>query len=73
MKDSGMFDSPNFNASPNKNAGKRGLSIGQPWSGGRPNDASHTRRSSNKDGVGPARPSAERPSSLFGRKEKSGN
>jgi len=41
---------------------------GSPWSGGRPVDAGHSRRASQ-----PSKPSDSRPSSLFGRKEQSGN
>lgn len=48
-------------------AGKRGLNpTSSVWSGGRPMGPEHTRRSSNKQGVGPARPSAEIPDSIYG-------
>jgi hypothetical protein len=54
-------------------AGKRGVSVGSPWAYGRPNEAGHTRRSSNKQAVGPARPSADRAKPLYaGNKDRSG-
>jgi hypothetical protein len=66
MKDSGMFSTNPSSTPESKRSGKKGLSIGQPWSGGRPNGPEHSRRSSNKNGMGPARPSASRASGPFG-------
>jgi hypothetical protein len=55
-------------------AGKRGVNIGSPWAYGRPNDASYNRKSSNKQGVGPAKPGAGIAKPLYaGNKDRSGN
>jgi hypothetical protein len=57
----------------NKKAGHKGLNIGTPWTGARPNGPEHTRTSSNKNGLGPAKPSAKKANPLYaGNKDRSG-
>ena len=55
-----------------KKAGKRGLKAsGSPWAYGRNATADYSRKSSNKDGLGPAKPSAKIPGNIHGREQGS--
>lgn len=61
----------NFKASGHSNV--KGNPGSSPWLYGRPVSADHTRTSSNKQGIGPAKPSAKIAKPLYaGNKDRSG-